>query len=271
MDSAPRIRPPREDPDAGDFRVNDLALGPTGDAYVAGSLARRIDGVWQEHAPLLRFAAGDNGQANHWSGGVRLPSACFESVAVRGYRVVAVGHTVDPANDTVGDALLKRVDLNLGSIKHREWVLGNGTFERLADVVLDGKGNVYVTGEQELDKPGGWSKAVTMKLNQTLARIVWKATCLPGSRDAEGWHIARDGLGNLYVAGTTGPGSTRDILTMKYSSGGARTWPRTWSGGGPGDDEPAGIVLGTTGGVYVGGEADGKGGVLQAVLLKYQR
>jgi hypothetical protein len=148
--------PQGTDPDAGDSRLNDLALGPTGDAYVAGSLARRIDGVWQEHALLLRFAAGDGRQANHWSGGgVRLPSAGFESLAVRGYRVVAVGYTVDPANDTVGDALLKRFDLNLAPAKHREWGFGNGTFEWLGDVVLDGKGNVYVTGEQELDKPGG--------------------------------------------------------------------------------------------------------------------
>jgi hypothetical protein len=110
-----------------------------------------------------------------------------------------------------------------------------------------------------------------MKLSPTLAKIVWKATYLPRSHDADARHIAHDGLGNLYVAGTRETGQYEDILTMKYSSSGARKWLKTWSGGGPGDDEPAGIVLGTKGGVYVGGEATGKGDVLQAVLLKYQR
>jgi len=61
------------------------------------------------------------------------------------------------------------------------------------------------------------------------------------------------------------------ILTVKYSPAGVRKWLKTWSGGGPDDDEPNGMVLGTKGGVYVGGQPTGKGDISQAALLKYQR
>ena len=61
------------------------------------------------------------------------------------------------------------------------------------------------------------------------------------------------------------------MLTIKYSPTGVRKWLKTWSAGGPDDDELNGMVLGTKGGVYVGGQVTGKGDIYQAALLKYQR
>ncbi len=93
-----------------------------------------------------------------------------------------------------------------------------------------------------------------------------------------GWYIARDGAGDIYVGGYEDFSAVqppKSLLTIKYSATGARKWARAWtpgSGGSvDGEHGPAGLVLGSKGGVYVGGHAWSKAGVRQAVLLKYQR
>ncbi len=185
--------------------------------------------------------------------------------------MVAVGSTWNPAADGSEHALLGRYDLNLAPNGDKVWGAGDRTEEWFGDVVLDGKGNVYVTGDQWLDTPSGYDKAVTMKFNPSLSKILWKGAYLPTSRDAEGWYIARDDLGYVYVAGVKDAGDDWHFLTMKYSPTGTRKWLKIWAGGGPDDDEPNGLVLGTKGDLFVGGEATGKGDVLQAVLLRYKR
>ena len=264
---------PSSDPDAGDCHLEDLALGATGDIYVAGSSEHLVGGVWIERARLIKFAGADGSWANGSTYVPKsAPSGSFESIAVRGFAVVAVGSIWDPAGDRPEHALVTKSDLNLAPTTSREWGVGDATEELFNDVVLDSKGNVYVTGDQWLDPPSGYDRAVTIKLSPSLGKILWKATYLPTSRDAEGWYVARDSLGSVFVAGVReNRAGDEDFLTMKYSPTGARKWLRTWSGGGPDDDEPNGMVLGTKGGVYVGGQPTGKGDISQAALLKYQR
>jgi hypothetical protein len=264
--------PSLSDPDSGNCYLNDLALGATGDIYVAGSSEHRVGGVWIERARLIKFAGADG----FWANGStyepkNAPSGTFESIAVRGSAVVAVGSIWDSAGDHREHALVTKSDLNLAPKTFREWGVGDATEEWFNDVVLDGKGNVYITGDQWLDGTRGYDKAVTMKLSPGLGKILWKAAYLPTSRDAEGWFIARDSLGNVYVSGVKETKLIEDFLTIKYSPTGVRKWLKTWSGGGPDDDDPNGMVLGTKGGVYVGGQVTGKGDNYQAALLKYQR
>jgi len=59
--------------------------------------------------------------------------------------------------------------------------------------VIDGKGNVYVTGGQWVMK---YAKAVTMKLDAKLKKV-WNKTYMPVSRYAVGQYIARDGDVNI--------------------------------------------------------------------------
>jgi hypothetical protein len=271
--TAARYDPPAGDPDAGGFNVEDLALDGAGNVYVAGASEYRVSGVWVESALVVKFAAADGSWAN---GSTYVPknaaSGSFESLAVRGTAVVAVGSIWDPAGDRPEHALVTKSNLNLAPNTSMEWGVGDRTEELFNDVVLDSKGNVYITGDQWLDPPGGYDRAVTMKLSPSLRKILWKATYLPKSRDAEGWFIARDSLGNVFVAGVREDAAAReDFLTIKYSPTGIRKWLKTWSAGGPDDDDPSGMVLGTRGGVYVGGQVTGKGDISQAALLKYQR
>jgi len=271
--AAARYDPPAGDPDVGSAYVEDLALDGAGNVYVAGASEYRVSSVWIESALVVKFAAADGVKT---AGFVYEPahntSSCFDGLTVRGSTVIGVGGTWDPADAKPEDGLVVRLNVSLAQKYRKEWGAGNKTGEKFGDAVIDGKGNVYVTGDQWLDRPGGYGKAVTMKLSPTLSRILWKATYLPASRGAEGWYIARDSSGNIFVSGATDNSrGDEDILTIKYSPTGARKWLRTWSAGGPDDDESNGMVLGTKGGVYVGGQVTGKGDISQAALLKYQR
>jgi hypothetical protein len=264
------IVPSGADPNEGAYSVNHLALGGAGDIYVAGSQQYKVGDTWNDYALVMKLNGGDGGSG----GPIRYKfksaqASSFESIAVRGYRVAAAGSTWNAAGGNER-GLVAAYDLNLAPYRSREWVAGGTTQEWFGDVVLDGKGNVYVTGDQWV--PNKWGKTVTMKLTWSLAKIFWKPTYYPTSKDAEAWYIARDSLGNIYVSGVKNSHVGRAAcLTLKYSPTGVRKWVKSWSGGGPGDTEPSGLVLGTKGGVYVGGEAKAKGDVLQAMLLKYQR
>jgi hypothetical protein len=264
------IFPSGGDSDAGAYSVNDLALGGAGDLYVAGSQEYRVGGVWTDYALVIKFNGSDGGSGGpHWYKFQSAQASSFESIAVRGYRVAAAGSTWNAGGGNER-GLVANYDLNLAPYRSREWVAGGTTQEWFGDVLLDGKGNACVTGDQWVDDK--WGKTVTMKFTANLAKTPWKATYTPTSKDAEAWYIAQDRTGNVYVSGVkNGHVGRQDFLTLKYSPTGVRKWVKSWSGGGPGDGEPIGLVLDTKGAVFVGGYASAKGDATQAVLLKYQR
>lgn len=261
-----RFDPDPMDPNAGNIWVSDAARDAGGNIYVAGSSAYRDGDEWIESALMLKFAAADGARA--WSQtytSATNPQCSFEQVAVRGTLVVGVGGTwINPQ-----DAVVVRYNTSGVQKYARQWGAGNTTSEWYGDVVMDGSYNVYVTGGQWSDD---WERCVTMKLRPDLT-TVWKATYLPSTEWAEGWYIARNSLGNVYVAGVRWapkPNQLADIMTIKYSATGARRWVRVWSAGGPDNDYAEGLVLGTAGGVYVSGEVTNVYGYPQAVLLKYK-
>ncbi len=257
-----RFDPDPMDANSGDIWVYDGACDADGNVYVAGSSVYGAEEI--ESALMLRFDAADGARAwgQVYDSAVN-PQSYFNQVAVRGTVVVGVGSTwPDPQ-----DALVVKYNTSGVQRYWREWGRGDTLGQWYGDVVMDGSYNVYVTG-------GQWSdyveRVVTMKLRSDLT-TAWKATYLPSSDWAEGWYIARNSLGNIYVAGgrwTTG--GLADILTIKYSATGVRKWVRVWSAGGPDDDWAEGLALGTTDGVYVAGEVTHADGFDQAVLLKYK-
>jgi len=262
-----RWDPEPSDPDAGDYDVADLALDGKGDIYVAGS----NEYLGLENAIVLKAMGADGARQKGWVYEPRHgDSSSFDELAVRGSSVVATGSVWTKGVDGSENALIVKFDRGLREKAWKEWGVGNTSEEWFGAAVIDGKGSVFVTGEQWV--AGKYSKAVTMKLDAKLRKVVWSKAYMPASRDAEGWYIVRDGAGNVYVGGVRDQHvSKAAFLTIKYSAAGARKWVRAWSGGGGPWAHPAGLVLGSKDGVYVGGDTWGKGGVHQAVLLKYRR
>jgi len=253
------------------FWADDLALDGEGDIYVACSMSS--DGFT---TAVIWKARGSNGlKSGAWDYVPRHgDSASFETLAVRGSNVVATGSVWTKNVDKSVNAVVAKFNRGLQKKASKEWGVGNKSEEWFREAVIDSKGSVFVTGEQGVE--GEYSKAVTMKLDAKLTKVVWSRKYKPPSRDAAvGQYIARDGAGDIYVGDYEGLSALlppKSLFTTKYSAAGARKWVRTWSGGKGGSMSwPAGLVLGSKDGVYVGGGAESKGGVHQAVLLKYRR
>ena len=258
------------DSDAGSLHCKALALDGSGNAYVTGYSERLVSGAWTQKALTLKFAGTDG--VKRWDKTYEArnnTSSWTDNIAVSGSAVVVTGSTGGPAEV---DALIVKYGLDGVERYWKEWGAGDGLGEWFGGVVLDAKGNAYVTGDQWLARGTATNKAVTMKLNATLAKVLWKKPYQPAGKYAQGWYVTRDSLGFVYVLGIRQNTAGNDnFLTMKYSPTGRPRWVKSWSGGGPESNEPRGLVLGTKGGVYVAGQATARGAVYQAVLLKYQR
>ena len=262
-----RWEPDPDSPKTKIFAATDLALDGKGDIYVAGSLSS----TQFELASMWKARGSDGAELKTW---VYTPPhgverSTFEALAVRGSSVVATGSVWTEGVDKSQNALIVKFDRGLQEKAWKEWGVGNKSGEWFREAVIDDKGSVFVTGKQWI--PDKYSKAVAVKLDAKL-KEVWSKTNMPVSKYAMGQHIARDGDGNVYVGGLKNPDTSKAaFLTIKYSAAGALRWVRAWPPKGESAWYPAGLVLGSKDGVYVGVEAKSKGAVHQAVLLKYQR
>jgi uncharacterized repeat protein (TIGR02543 family) len=142
-------------------------------------------------------------------------------------------------------------------------------------IALDALGNVYVAGYSNATWNGPGSTAplnpyagnndiVVVKLSGAGA-YAWHTFYGSAAGSDIAYCIARDSLGNVYVAGYSnatwnGPGATaplnpyaggRDIVVVKLSEAGAYAWHTFY--GSAGHDEAYGIALDALGNVYVAG------------------
>jgi len=144
-------------------------------------------------------------------------------------------------------------------------------------VAADGSGNVYVTGRfqgtGDFDPGSGVDNhtsngATDVFLSKFDSSGAFKWARTWGGSDAwgEGYSVAIDGSGNVYVTGyfrgtvDFDPGSgvddhtsegIGDVFLSKFDSSGDFIWARTW--GGSGDDEGYGVAVDGSGCIYVTG------------------
>jgi uncharacterized delta-60 repeat protein len=82
--------------------------------------------------------------------------------------------------------------------------------------------------------------------------------------------IAVDGSGNVYVTGySTGSGTDKDYVTIKYNSSGVQQWEQRYNGPGNGEDWAYSVAVDGTGNVYVTGYSVGSGTDKDYVTIKY--
>lgn len=137
------------------------------------------------------------------------------------------------------------------------------------DVVVDGNGNVYVTGTSRTNSTNGYD-VVTIKYD-ALGNQLWAATYNgAGNGLDEGRSITIDKNNNVYVAGyTTAAGGNYNYLTIKYNSSGTQQWLATYNGTGNGFDEAYDVAVDTLGNVYVTGGSDYGSQQSNYVTIKY--
>jgi len=119
-------------------------------------------------------------------------------------------------------------------------------------IAVDGSGNVYVTGEEYV---AGELYDIWVRKYDSSGNEVWTRTYRgPVNQYDEGYGIAVDGNGNVYVTGyETVAGEGHNIWVRKYNADGNVVWTKTYNGVDNQDDEGRAIAVDRNGNVYVTG------------------
>jgi CARDB/Kelch motif/Divergent InlB B-repeat domain/Beta-propeller repeat len=122
---------------------------------------------------------------------------------------------------------------------------GNNPLSEFVGLAVDGGGNVYVKGRNELIK------------YDANGNMLWQVAGIQsGSCSGKCRTLALDSSGNVYIRGireTIGMPPYRDYLTAKYDPNGSLIWEATYNGTGNYVDESTAITVDIHGNVYVTG------------------
>ena len=130
-------------------------------------------------------------------------------------------------------------------------------------LVLDGSGNVYVTGTSSDDY-------ATIKYNTNGKQLWVQRYEGPAKGYDEACAIAVDGSGNVYVTGySEGSGTANDYATIKYDTNGMPLWVVRYNGPRNGEDRAHDIAVDGSGNVYVTGDSEGSGTYSDYATIKY--
>ncbi|CAN5871061.1 hypothetical protein BH11BAC7_BH11BAC7_14090 [soil metagenome] len=150
------------------------------------------------------------------------------------------------------------VTIKLDQNGNQQWVssyngTGNGYDEARA-IVTDAAGNVYVTGYSA----GLSANYDVITIMYDASGVQQWATRFNGTANGfdEGYDIAVDGSGNVYVTGgTVTTTSNLNYITIKYNSAGAQQWATTYSNTNNATNTECAyaLTLDATGNVYVTG------------------
>ena len=139
-----------------------------------------------------------------------------------------------------------------------------GTEDRGHRIEVDSSGNIYIVGQTRT--VATYHDILVMKLDSS-GSILWnRAITSTSNQGDEGWGVAIDSSGNVYVTGKIAGSSGTELFVGKYNSSGTEQWQRSYNGGGQG----RGIAVDGSGNVYVtgfGGWSSGKS--YDIMIVKY--
>ncbi len=142
--------------------------------------------------------------------------------------------------------------------------------DRATAMVVDGAGNVYVTGNSW----GAGSRDDYATVKYASSGQFLGATRFQGPYEDYATALAIDGSGNLYVTGYSSnfglcPGAYYDYITIKYAPNGDIFWTECYNGTGNYYDQAKILVLDPSRNVYVSGSSWGGVSGYDYVSVKY--
>jgi uncharacterized repeat protein (TIGR01451 family) len=177
------------------------------------------------------------------------------------------------------DVYVAKINPAGGSFVYATYISANGGNNVGNDIAIDAQGNAYITGKAAgaffpatsgaYDTTQNSLDAFVIKLNSTGNALLY-ATYLGGTGSDEGYGIAVDSSGDIYVTGSTSSnnfpivnglqtafGGSRDAFAVKLrpAGGGAADLLYSTYLGGAGDDEATAVACDAGGNLYLTGYA----------------
>ena len=249
-------------PGGGEDYAQAIAVDASGNVYVTGY----SDGCWgnSDIVTIKYYPDGATGwEAIHSGTGNGWDFAC--AIAVDGSGDVYV------AGVAVGFGTYEDYVTIKYSSEGGAWRTYNGpadSVDRAEAMVIDGSGNVYVTGES-IGSGTTFDYATIKYLPDGDTAWVRRYNGPGNGQDYVG-DIAVDNSGNVCVTGRSeGSGTGWDWATIKYLSNGDTAWVRRYNGPENGNDGAAAIAIDGSGNVYVTGYSTGSGTGLDFATIKY--
>ena len=236
--------------------ATDIAVDGSGNVYVTGLCAVNAATSDYDYATIQYDAAGVeqwvaryDGPANGYDQAAALKLDMSGNIYVTGFST---------APGTAHDYATIKYD----ATGAEEWVARYdgpaSSYDTASDLVLDGAGNVYVTGHS-IGNDGSFDCA-TIKYDAAGAEE-WVARYAGLANDIDAAHaLAVDGAGNVFITGESFvSGSGSDFLTAKYNAIGEEQWAALYDGPVLSSDFALDLALDNSGNVYVTGESEGIG------------
>ncbi len=243
-----------------------ISVDSTGNVYVTGS-SLGSGGTSDDFATVKYNSSGTQQWASRYNGAANgSDSAYFIAVDGSGNVYVTGGSLGSGSGDDYAT-------VKYNSSGTQQWASRyNGPANSGDDaycVVVDGSGNVYVTGGS--GGSGTGSDYATVKYNSSGTQQWASRYNGSGSTDDAAYSVAVDSSGNVYVTGSSGAGAAgTNFATLKYNSSGTQQWVSTYNGTANGNDSANSLVIDGSANVSVTGSSLGSGGTgLDYATVKY--
>ncbi|MBK8381874.1 MAG: SBBP repeat-containing protein [Ignavibacteria bacterium] len=128
-------------------------------------------------------------------------------------------------------------------------------YDYLTDMVLDDSGNIYVTGESQVEATGGDLDWITIKYKPNGDTAWIRSFEWTGGGPDEPYSIALDKKNNIFITGfclASSPNG-RDMVTAKYNYNGDLQWAKGYSSKNTGSDWGYAVVVDDSNNVYSSG------------------
>jgi uncharacterized delta-60 repeat protein len=247
--------------------ANAIAVDGLGNVYVTG-YSYGGDNIGFDYATIKYGPGGEKLWGRRYNGPGNY-NDCASAIAVDGQgNVYVTGYSYGGDNTSYDYATIKYSPDGV-----RLWVRRYNGPVNLDDIavalVVDGQGNVYVTGYSDAGDENGYMDYVTVKYGPGGEELWVDRYNGPLNSTDQPTAIALDGQGNVYVTGfSLGSGSLYDCATIKYSPGGERLWVKRYNGPANGSDEARAMAVDGQGNVYVAGWSESRIGY-DCITIKY--